>query len=70
MSAYCRGQIDQYVPGERNVSVAAIERPESLARPETPWALVQPLPQTEPKPAIRPAEAIKAKFEDTVCMTG
>jgi hypothetical protein len=35
--------------------VAAIERGERRATPQTPWPLVQPLPSLVPKPTSRPA---------------
>ena len=37
-----------------NTAVAAIERGESRAMPQTPWPLVQPEPKVTPTPTIRP----------------
>ena len=38
-----------------NTAVAAIERLDSRAIPQTPCPLVQPLPHTAPKPTSSPA---------------
>ena len=37
-----------------NVRVAASERGDNLASPQTPWPLVQPLARRVPKPTSRP----------------
>lgn len=46
------------MPLSRKQSVATRDRLESLASPQTPWPLVQPLPVRVPKPTINP-ESIK-----------
>lgn len=43
------------IPTDKNTLVAVIERFENLAIPHTPWPLVQPLPNTVPKPTSSPA---------------
>ena len=40
------------------MNVAMIERPDSRAKPQTPWPEVQPLPMRVPNPTSTPAIAI------------
>src|SRR5574343_146335 len=47
------------MPVAMKVSVAAIERGERRAMPQTPWPLVQPEPRRLPKPTIRPASTMR-----------
>jgi len=46
-----------------NMSVAANDRAERLARPHTPWPLVQPLPIWVPTPTASPADASTRGFD-------
>jgi hypothetical protein len=56
------GQVGEGIHGDREgtCAVAASERRESRARPQTPWPLVQPLPRRVPNPTGRPATISRA----------
>src|SRR6185312_15542493 len=45
------------------MTVAAIERVESRAKPQTPWPDVQPLPMRVPKPTSKPPTATSTRLD-------
>ena len=51
---------------DMKVAGAPKERGDSRDRPQTPWPLVQPPPNTAPKPPSSPAAIIKGRFDETV----
>ena len=53
-------------PVERNVNVAAMERLERRALPQTPWPDVQPDPIREPIPTANPPVINNGKLLVTV----
>ncbi len=51
-------------PNKINVRVANRDLKDNLAKPHTPWPLVQPDPRRLPNPTNKPAKTITRLLED------